>query len=162
MNKKILHIIGLGNITRLDDGVAIQIIRDLEGLSLPDQVKVSDFGIGGVDVPLHLDGWKYGLIIDAIKSDNLKPGDVIELEITDDQLPDIQGLSSTHGFDVITALKLAFSIDDLVLPEKIILIGIQIMNIDGFGIKLSTHVKKAIPIVINRVNEIISELIDFV
>jgi hydrogenase maturation protease len=160
MTRKILHIIGLGNITRIDDGVAIQVIRELEEMDLPQQVKVSDFGIGGVDVPLHLDGWKYGLIIDAIKSDNLKPGDVIEFDISEDQLPNVQGFSSTHGFDVITALKLAYSIDDLSLPEKITLIGIQIKKIDGFGIELTTQVKNAIPIVINRIKEIISELIE--
>ncbi|NHK32082.1 MAG: hydrogenase maturation protease [Asgard group archaeon] len=160
MIKKTLHIIGLGNITRMDDGVAIHVIRELEELDLPQQVKVSDFGIGGVDVPLHLDRWKYGLIIDAIKSDNLKPGDVIEFDVSEDLLPDVQGLSSTHGFDVITALKLAYSIDDLSLPEKIILIGVQIKKIDGFGIELTTQVKNAIPIVINRIKEIISELVE--
>jgi hydrogenase maturation protease len=157
---KILHIIGLGNITRMDDGVAIQVIRELEEMDLPQQVKVSDFGIGGVDVPLHLDGWKYGLIIDAMKSDNLKPGDVIEFDISEDQLPNVQGLSSTHGFDVITALKLAYSLDDLSLPEKITLIGIQIKKIDGFGIELTTQVKNAIPIVIKRIKEIVSKLVD--
>jgi hydrogenase maturation protease len=129
-------------------------------MDLPQQVKVSDFGIGGVDVPLHLDGWKYGLIIDAMKSDNLKPGDVIEFDISEDQLPNVQGLSSTHGFDVITALKLAYSLDDLSLPEKITLIGIQIKKIDGFGIELTTQVKNAIPIVIKRIKEIVSKLVD--
>jgi hydrogenase maturation protease len=154
-----MHIIGLGNITRLDDGVAIQVINALNKKELPSGVKATDLGTGGVDIALHLDGWNHGIIIDAIKTDFLKPGEIFETEISDSNLPVIKGLSSTHGFDAITSLKLAFSIDEIVLPEKILLIGIQIKTIDGFGTELSKEVQKAISIVLTKIEEKITSLV---
>ncbi|NHJ46423.1 MAG: hydrogenase maturation protease [Asgard group archaeon] len=159
MTSKQLHIIGLGNITRLDDGVAIQIINELEKKQLPSGVKVTDLGTGGVDIALHLDGWNYGIIIDAVKTDFLQPGELLEAEITDYNLPEIKGLSSTHGFDAITSLKLAFSIDDIQLPKEILLIGIQIETMDGYGTELSNKVQNAIPLVISKIEEKITDII---
>ena len=46
---KSLHIIGVGNLTRLDDGIAIRIIQELEKISFPDNIKITDLGTGGID-----------------------------------------------------------------------------------------------------------------
>jgi hydrogenase maturation protease len=159
MTEKHLHIIGLGNITRLDDGIAIQIINEIAEWDLPPGIKVTDLGSGGVDVALHLDGWKKGIIIDAINTEFLLPGEIFEVIITKDKLPEIKGIRSTHDFDIVTSLKLAYKVDEFKLPAKILLIGIQIKTIDGFGIELSDEVKEVIPVVKMRIKEIISSVI---
>lgn len=155
--EKKVHIIGIGNLTRLDDGVAIRVIQELEKESLPKTVKISDLGTGGIDIPLALSGWSLGIIIDAIDMDNLEPGEIIEFEIKDEHLPDISGLSSSHGFDALLALKLAFSLNNFSLPKKISIIGIQIKSLEGFGMKLSPEVAQAIPKVIKKIKEILLE-----
>ncbi len=152
--RKDLHIIGVGNLTRLDDGIAIRIIQELEKISFPDTIKITDLGTGGVDIALALDGWKYVIIIDAVDIENLTPGEIVEFQITDKNLPEVKGLSSTHGFDALTALKLAFSLKDFKLPEEIMIVGVQVKNIDGFGVALSKEVEAAIPSVITRINEL--------
>ena len=160
MIKKIppkIHIIGIGNLTRLDDGIAIHILDELRKEALPDQVKISDLGTGGIDIALALDGWSFGVIIDAVKIDNLLPGEIIEFDISDEVLPDIKGLSSSHGFDALSALKLAYTVSDFSLPKKLVIIGIQVEQIDGFGTDISTKVKEAIPKVITKIHSLINE-----
>lgn len=152
--RKDLHIIGVGNLTRLDDGIAIRIIQELEKISFPDTIKITDLGTGGVNIALALDGWKYVIIIDAIDIENLKPGEIVEFLIKDKNLPEVKGLSSTHGFDALTALKLAFALKEFKLPEEIIIVGVQVKNIDSFGVGLSIEVEDAIPKVISRINEL--------
>jgi len=155
--RKSLHIIGIGNLTRLDDGIAIRIIQELEKNSFPDNVRITDLGTGGIDIALALDGWSYAIIIDAVDIEHLKPGEIIEFVIKDKILPEIKGLSSTHGFDALAALKLAFALRDFTLPEEIMIIGIQVKNISGFGILLSEEVEKAIPKVINRIQKLVEK-----
>ncbi len=150
-----MHIIGLGNITRFDDGVAIRIIQDLTKNQYPNSIKITDLGTGGIDIALMLDGWKYGIIIDAVKIADHQPGDIIEFIINDQMLPEITGLSSTHGFDAISSLKLAYTLKDFDLPREIRIIGIQIKTMEGLGIELSPEVSRVIPQVIKRIEELI-------
>ncbi|MBK5112764.1 MAG: hydrogenase maturation protease [Candidatus Heimdallarchaeota archaeon] len=156
-NGKDLHIIGVGNLTRLDDGVAIRIIQELEKITFPKNIKITDLGTGGVDIALALDNWKHAIIIDAVDIKNLKPGAIVEFEIKDKNLPEVKGLSSTHGFDALTALKLAFALDDFTLPKEILIIGVQVKNLEGFGVGLSKEVEDAIPNVISRIQELITK-----
>ena len=157
-NSPKIHIIGIGNITRLDDGIAIRVIETLDKESLPANVKISDLGTGGIDIALALDGWTYGIIVDAVKIDDLQPGEIVEFEVKDDVLPEVKGLSSSHGFDALSALKLAYTLNEFTLPKKLIIIGIQIENIDGFGTDISPKVEKAIPEVIKIIHKLIEEI----
>jgi hydrogenase maturation protease len=150
-----LHIIGVGNLTRLDDGIAIRIIQELEQITFPDNIKITDLGTGGVDIAFALDNWKHAIIIDAVDIENLEPGEIVEFEIKDKNIPEVKGLSSTHGFDALTALKLAFALDEYTLPEEILIIGIQVKNLEGFGVGISKVVEEAIPKVISRIHELI-------
>lgn len=155
IDEQCVHIIGLGNLTRFDDGVAIRIIHELTKMNYPKSIKITDLGTGGVDIALMLDGWKYGIIIDAVKIDGYNPGDIVEFIIQDQNLPKVTGLSSTHGFDAITSLRLLYTLKEFNLPLEIRIIGIQIKSMEGLGMDLSPEVSNAIPQVIKRVNELI-------
>ncbi|MHA1124539.1 MAG: hydrogenase maturation protease [Candidatus Heimdallarchaeota archaeon] len=156
-NPSKIHIIGIGNLTRLDDGIAIHILDELRKEIFPETVKISDLGTGGIDIALALDDWSFGIIIDAVKIENLHPGELIEFEISDDVLPDVKGLSSSHGFDALSALKLAYSVSDFNLPEKLVIIGVQVEQIDGFGTDISPKVQEAIPKVIAKIHRLIKD-----
>jgi len=105
-----------------------------------------------------LDGWQFGIIIDAIHNESLIPGEIIEFTLEEEQLPEIKGFSSTHGFDVLSALKLAYVLREFQLPEKIFVIGIQVETFSGFGLELSPRVAKSVPKVIEKVKKIIFDL----
>jgi len=149
------HIIGIGNLTRMDDGIAIKIIQELQQRNMPFNIKVSDLGTGGIDIILALEGWKKGIIIDAIDIPKLKPGEIIEFNVTKNSIPEINGLSSSHGIDALAALKLAYTLDEYTLPEEIIIIGIQIKTYEGIGTEISKEVLEAIPKVLTKIEEIL-------
>jgi len=153
--EKYAHIIGIGNLTRLDDGIAVRIIERLRKKNVPSNVKVTDLGTGGIDIILALDGWEKGIIIDAVDLDFLQPGAIVEYRVKEENIPEVKGLSSTHGFDAITALKLAFTLQEYDLPSEIIIIGVQVKNLDGLGLELSSEVESAIPKVIQRISELL-------
>jgi hydrogenase maturation protease len=156
-NKKLI-IIGIGNLTRKDDGVGIQIINQLKEMKdIPTGVKVVDLGTGGVDIALALDGWEKAIIIDAIRGEINQVGTIIEQIVQTNKLPDIKGMSSTHGFDAITALKLAKEIESIKIPKEIRIIGVEIKE-EGMGVELSPKVKSAVPKIIARIIEIINWL----
>ncbi len=158
-DRKFLHIIGIGNLTRQDDGVAIRIIQQLaEEEERTAGIKVTDLGTGGVDIAFMLDGWQFGIIIDAIHNETLTPGDIIEFTLEEEQLPEIKGFSSTHGFDILSALKLAYVLREFQLPEKIFVIGIQVETFSGFGLELSPSVAQSVPKVVKKVKKLISDL----
>ncbi|MHA1244805.1 MAG: hydrogenase maturation protease [Candidatus Heimdallarchaeota archaeon] len=152
-----IHIIGIGNLTRLDDGIAIHILDELRKETFPDNIKISDLGTGGIDIALALDGWSFGIIIDAVKIENLQPGELIEFDINNEVLPEVAGLSSSHGFDALSALKLAFSVSDFNLPKKLVIVGVQVEQIDGFGTNISTKVQAAIPKVVAKIHDLIND-----
>lgn len=156
-SKNFAHIIGIGNLTRRDDGIAIRIIQELENYKLPKNTKLTDLGTGGIDIISALEDWEIGIIIDAIDLPNLKPGDIIVFPIRDENIPEVKGLSSTHGFDAITALKLAFNLNEYNLPGKIFIIGIQIKEMSGLGLDLSKEVEESIPKVIAKVKELLNK-----
>ncbi|MHA1631178.1 MAG: hydrogenase maturation protease [Candidatus Heimdallarchaeota archaeon] len=157
--QKFIHIIGIGNLTRQDDGVAIRVLQQLaEEKEQYPGIKITDLGIGGVDIAFMLDGWQFGIIIDAIHNESLIPGEIIEFTLEEEQLPEIKGFSSTHGFDVLSALKLAYVLREFQLPEKIFVIGIQVETFSGFGLELSPRVAKSVPKVIEKVKKIIFDL----
>ena len=153
--KKYAHIIGIGNLTRLDDGIAIKIIEKLKEKNIPENIKITDLGTGGIDIILALDGWHKGIIIDAVSLDFLHPGAIVEYTVKDENIPEVKGLSSTHGFDAISALKLAFSLKEYSLPAEIIIMGIQVKKLDGLGTDISPEVEEAIPKVIKRIAELL-------
>ncbi len=155
--RKQIHIIGVGNLTRLDDGVAIKIIQELEKEQFPSNVKISDLGTGGMDITLSIEGFSQVIIIDAVDIAHLEAGNIIEFTVTEKNLPTVKGFSSTHGFDVISALKLAYTLKTENLPENITIIGIQVKRITGIGLELSKEVQTAIPKVIARVKELIQK-----
>jgi len=156
---QLVHIVGIGNITRLDDGIAIRIINELEKKNYPNYIKISDLGTGVFDLPLIFEGWSYGIIIDAVNIANLKPGEIIEMIIKKNNIPNFTGFSSTHNFDVLNALKLAYALQDFPLPKEILLIGVQVEKINGFGLILSKTIENTIPKLVKKIDKAIMKYV---
>ena len=93
--------------------------------------------------------------MDAVDIPQLTPGEIIEFTVTKNSIPEINGFSSSHGIDVLTALKLAYTLNEHKLPEEIVVIGIQIKKYEGIGTEISEEVIEAIPKVLKRLEEIL-------
>ena len=65
---------GIGNIFLGDDAFGVEVVRCLAARSLPEGVRVADFGIRGLDLTYALlEGWDAAILVDAARRGN-RPG----------------------------------------------------------------------------------------
>jgi len=109
--KRIL-IAGIGNIFLGDDGFGVEVAQQLIGRPFPGGVKVTDFGIRGLDLTYALmEGYETTIVIDAFPGGML-PGTLSVLE------PDLAELNSVesgsplldpHAMNPLSVLRMARS-----------------------------------------------------
>jgi hydrogenase maturation protease len=114
-------VIGVGNPLRGDDGVGVEVARQLARRSLPAEVQVLDGGTEGLDLIFHLEEADRLVLIDAADM-GLSPGGarVFDGEVLTDSSE--ARFASTHGFGVAEVLALGRLVG--VRPEVTVL-GIQ-------------------------------------
>ena len=106
MSQRVL-IAGIGNIFLQDDGFGVEVVRRLAAESLPEWVRVADFGIRGVHLAYEmLDGdYDAAILVDAAPRGE-EPGTVYLIE------PDIESVDTrepvsldAHGMDPQVVLQ---------------------------------------------------------
>ncbi|ENN96838.1 coenzyme F420-reducing hydrogenase subunit delta [Methanocaldococcus villosus KIN24-T80] len=134
-------IVGCGNVLFGDDGFGYEVIKRLEEIKLPENVKLIDAGASGAYYLMDIvdENVEKIIIVDAIDY-GLKPGEIKILSV--DELPNIR----KYTFDA-HAVPLAPFLKDL--AEKGIevkVIGCQVKNlpIPEINPGLSEEVKKAV------------------
>jgi hydrogenase maturation protease len=94
-----LLIAGIGNIFRGDDAFGCEVARVLAGRTLPDGVRVKDFGIRGFDLACALvEGYDGAILLDATARGRL-PGTLYVIEpepVTQVPTVDPHGLTPEH------------------------------------------------------------------
>ena len=82
---------GVGNIFLGDDGFGVEVVGRLASETLPDHVKVEDFGIRGLHLAYELlDGYELAILVDAAPRGGT-PGDLYVIE------PEARGGSESNG-----------------------------------------------------------------
>lgn len=130
---------GIGNIFLGDDAFGSEVARALEDEPLPDGVRVTDYGIGGLHLAYDIaDGVGTLILIDALP-DAGDPGDVVVLEAALDEL----GTSTidAHGMDPATVLTSVRGLG--VEPPRTLVVGCQPQSVEE-GIGMSDVVAAAI------------------
>lgn len=143
-----LLIAGIGNIFLGDDAFGVEVVRRLAGRELPEEVRVVDFGIRGLDlVYALLDGWESVLLIDAAPRGE-PPGTLYVIE------PDLNGICSDgdaslaidgHQMDPVRVLRVAGSMGAKF--GRTVILGCEPRPLDGYDIEagLSPAVAAALP-----------------
>jgi hydrogenase maturation protease len=105
-------IAGIGNIFLQDDGFGVEVVKRLSGESLPEWVRIKDFGIRGVHLAYEMldGGYDTTILIDATPRGE-EPGTVYliepDLETVDDQEPislDAHAMNPNMVFGVLKSL----------------------------------------------------------
>jgi hydrogenase maturation protease len=119
---------GIGNIFLGDDGFGVEVIQRLRGRTLPNEVKVVDFGIRGFDLAYALqEQYQTVILIDACPRGDA-PGTLYVVE------PDIESLAPTdgsqplydaHGMNPMNVLRLAKSLGPSGLQKRILILGCE-------------------------------------
>lgn len=139
-------ILGIGNPILTDDRVGLEIARKLKGKK--PEIEVIETSEAGIAILDHISGFDKLIIIDSIKTEGGKPGQLYKLKV-EDLKPDMD-FSSSHGIDIATALelgqKLGYSI-----PEHISIYGIEIKDNLTFGEECTEEIKKEIPVIIKKI-----------
>lgn len=154
MTERIL-VIGCGNLLAADDGVGLHVVSSLKKYTLPPEVQIIEAGCPGLKL---LELWENAgrvIIIDAVKS-GAKPG-TIHVFNSKQLIPrEIMPLSS-HSINVIDAVELGKKLG--ILPELLLIIGIEIETEEPYLEKLSLNVAQAVPKACQHVLEEINKII---
>ena len=177
----LIAVIGIGNPLLGDDGVGVEVIKEMERLKLPECVRLYDGGVGGLSLVGLIDGHREAIFVDALEM-GLEPGSVRQLDVewrgnsTSGEEPGLSFSPLERGDKGVymTGLKpcpykmveprLRYSLHEVSLrecllflqladnPPKITIIGIQPRRV-GPGIGLSPEVRGAVPEVIRIIRK---------
>jgi hydrogenase maturation protease len=133
-------VIGLGNGLRRDDGVALQVIREVRGRA-PISVRAEELSS---DTLALLDLWAGAddvIVVDAVQSGR-SPGTIIRLDLAASGCDD--GLRSwtrsSHSVGLVETVALARALNRL--PRRLLVYGIEAEDV-GYGRALSGPVARA-------------------
>ena len=159
-SKKIL-IAGIGNIFLGDDGFGVEVANRLAQRSLPEDVRLADFGIRGFDLAYALmDGYESTILIDAYPGD-APPGTLSVLE------PDLASLASAdtgsfvepHGMNPVNVLRLAAGMGAKL--QRILVVGCvpATLGPDEGHMGLSEPVNAAIDVAVELVESLVTRIL---
>ena len=152
---------GVGNVFKGDDAFGVEVVRRLAGRTLPDDVKVVDFGIRGIDLTYALlKGYEAAVLIDTVQRGGA-PGDVYVIEpelLTGNPAPEDLMISG-HDLDPGKVLRLVAAMGGEC--RRILLVACEPLTFgdeyDG-AMGLSEPVAAAIDGAVLTVEELVREL----
>jgi len=150
-------VLGLGNLLLRDDGVGLELMRQLAARQSEHggavEVEYVDGGTQGVALLGHLEERRALLVLDAVSVDSNGPG---EIAVVRDPLahPSAQGMGA-HGANASGLLASAQLLGQL--PPRAVLVGIGPAELET-GIGLSRCVSAVLPEALARAEEVLGEL----
>jgi hydrogenase maturation protease len=153
-------IAGVGNVLRGDDGFGVEVLHRLaEEIAPAAGVRFFESGIAGIGlVQQLLDSYDALIVLDALDR-GAEPGTIFVLE------PDVERLAASgrtdEGVDLHQAepegvFRLAAALG--VLPPRVWVVGCQAAACDDLGAGLTEPVRRAVPVVVGRVHDILARL----
>jgi hydrogenase maturation protease len=145
---------GIGNMFLGDDGFGPEVVRRLaQRGGVPDDVRVTDYGIRGMHLAYDLlEGWDALVLVDTMATDS-GPGEVVVLQVGAADLGD--STFDAHGMDPAAMLA---SLDRLggTLPPTYV-VGCRPADLDE-GIGLSAPVAAAVPAAVEAIDTLLRRL----
>jgi hydrogenase maturation protease len=141
-------IIGVGNPMRGDDGVGLQVARELrERLAGEAAVDVVELCAGGLRLMEAMAGYERAIVVDAMESGGA-PGTVRRLDAG--SLAETRNASSTHDGSLADALRLGREAG-LRIPDDIRIWAVEAGDVATFGEGLTPRVEAAVGAVVAAV-----------
>jgi hydrogenase maturation protease len=153
-------IAGIGNIFMGDDAFGCEVTQRLMQRRWPDDVKIVDFGIRGLDLAYALmDAHETTILVDATPQGST-PGTVYVMELTPDDAGEASAFLDAHSMHPLNVLRMVRTLGGV--PGRILLVGCEPAELgdeweETMG--LSEPVLAAIDIAIQRIETLVSELL---
>ncbi len=135
-------IVGIGNLLMGDDGIGVEIARELKKRKLRNVDVIEGGTLSFQILDSFLDSYDFIVIVDGVKFGK-KPGRVYKLKL-EDVISRKENLVSIHDLDVFYAIKMVEPLYEL---PKIVVVGVEVKNISetlGISPELKPSIKKAI------------------
>jgi hydrogenase maturation protease len=136
-------ILGIGNLILGDDGVGVHVANEVKKhIDSPD-VTVDEAITGGMNLLDLLLGYDKAIIIDAVKSESSKKGEVKRILLSDFTT---MHSCNPHDVSLAEAISMAKKLGEERIPNEIVIIGIMMKEIPcEFGEELSEKIAAAVP-----------------
>jgi hydrogenase maturation protease len=136
-------ILGVGNQILGDDGVGIHVSDELKKRIKDPNITIDDAVTGGMNLLELLLGYDKAIIVDAVKSNEGKVGEVKRIPL--DNFSTMHSCNP-HDVSLIEAIEVAKKMGEKRIPQDIIVIGVIMKEIPcEFGEKLSDKIEAAVP-----------------
>lgn len=159
MNRPRILVAGIGNIFLSDDAFGVEVAQRLARRQLPEEVRVVDFGIRGLDLTYALlDGYETVLLVDAVPHGG-SPGTLYVLEPEREATPGDVAIDA-HGMDPVKVLRLVEAMGGRV--DRLLLIGCepaQVAEYEDMQPGLSEAVRASVDEAVRLIESLIARLL---
>lgn len=139
-------VLGFGNPILSDDVAGFRIAEALEG-ELADLTVVAT-SEAGLSILEEVTGYDRLVIIDSIKTEKGKPGELYKLTL--DDLKPRSDFSSSHGLDIATAFKLGEKLG-YPMPKQVSIYAVEVKDNTTFGEKCTPELEQSIPFIVRQI-----------
>jgi hydrogenase maturation protease len=154
-------IAGIGNIFLGDDGFGVEVVRRLAGRKTPDDVRVVDFGIRGLDLVYALqDSYETTILIDAYPHGQT-PGTVSVVAPDANEIASSSGdFVDPHSMHPMNVLRMASATHGPL--KKVLLVGCEPATLGGEEgyMGLSEPVKAAVEEAVRTTEDLVRRILD--
>jgi hydrogenase maturation protease len=155
-------IAGIGNIFLGDDGFGVEVVRRLASSTLPEAVRVVDFGIRGLDLVYALqDGYETTILIDAYPHGKT-PGtvSVVELDANETITESPGNFIEPHSMHPMNVLRMASAMHGPL--KRVLLVGCEPATLGGDEghMGLSEPVEAAVQEAVKATESLVKRILD--
>ncbi|MGH9640379.1 MAG: hydrogenase maturation protease [Bryobacteraceae bacterium] len=155
--KRPVLIAGIGNIFQGDDAFGVEVARKLAKLEFPENVRLMDAGIRGMDLAFALlEEYECIVLVDATARGGA-PGTLYTIEIDPDGMPEAS-LANAHSLEPVRVLALAKSMGAQF--RNVLLVGCEplVLDRDESGyIGLSEPVAAAVEPAVQSIQQLVGK-----
>ena len=139
-------VLGIGNPILSDDAIGIKIAEQLEsrkpGLAVE---QTNEAPVALIDL---ITGYDRLIIIDSIKTEQVKPGELYKLEIDDFNVS--QNIAFSHGMDIATAFEVGRNLG-CPMPELVKIYAVEVKDNETFAEECTPEVTQRIPALVEQI-----------
>jgi hydrogenase maturation protease len=139
-------VLGIGNPIVTDDGAGLKIARQIKERN--PELEVIEACSGALGLLDDVAGYDKLIIIDSVKTEGGKTGELYKLELEDLQ-PTLEHATS-HGLDIASAFKLGKGLG-YKMPHSVIIYAVEIKDNTNFGEECTKEVAEKIPLIARRI-----------
>ena len=164
MTRRVL-VAGIGNIFLGDDGFGVEVVKRLAARTVPDGVRIADFGIRGIHLAYELlDGYDALVLVDAMPMGEA-PGTLAVIEPDPAPSPaagdDVAPVVDAHSMNPGVVLGMLAGLGGTV--ERIVIVGCEPASLDeGIGLSqpVADAVDAAVDLCANVLRDVLAELLE--